>query len=147
MKNEVYRVAGRYGLKVFVVANSFLNVPRDPLVERVVVNDSFDAADNWIADRAGEGDVQLRVLVTVATPRAQHLQHLRDERDGGQRPGHQAERGDGFRAHAAPPKRPAPPLPRRGEGGAGTLTVDARTSARTDASLSTRHSMHSLLML
>ncbi len=35
MKAEVYRVAERYGLKVFVVANAYINVPRDPRIERV----------------------------------------------------------------------------------------------------------------
>ena len=39
MKAEVYRVAERYGLKVFVVANAYINVPRDPRIERVVVRD------------------------------------------------------------------------------------------------------------
>ena len=53
VKNEIYRVAERYGLKVYVVSNSWLGVPRDPRVELVVVSDGFDAADNWIAERAG----------------------------------------------------------------------------------------------
>ena len=57
VKNEIYRVAERYGLKVYVVSNSYLGVPRDPRVELVVVSDSFDAADNWIAERAGPGDI------------------------------------------------------------------------------------------
>ena len=66
MKNEIYRVAERYGLKVFVVANSFINVPRDPRIERVVVNDSFDAADNWIAERAGPGDIVITADIPLA---------------------------------------------------------------------------------
>ena len=37
VKSEVYRVAERHGLKVLVVSNSPIAVPRDPLVERVVV--------------------------------------------------------------------------------------------------------------
>jgi uncharacterized protein YaiI (UPF0178 family) len=57
VKGEVYKVAARHGRKVFVVTNSFINVPRDPEVERVVVSDGFDAADNWIAERAGPGDI------------------------------------------------------------------------------------------
>ena len=52
VKNEVYRVAERHGLKVFVVSNSFINVPRDPMIERVVVGQGMDEADNWIAERA-----------------------------------------------------------------------------------------------
>lgn len=66
MKTEIYRVAERYGLKVFVVANSFINVPRDPRIERVVVNDSFDAADNWIAERAGAGDIVITADIPLA---------------------------------------------------------------------------------
>jgi uncharacterized protein YaiI (UPF0178 family) len=66
VKNEIYRVAERYGLKVFVVSNSYLNVPRDPRHELVVVNDSFDAADNWIAERAGEGDIVITADIPLA---------------------------------------------------------------------------------
>ncbi|TXM82963.1 YaiI/YqxD family protein, partial [Methylobacterium sp. WL122] len=55
VKDETYRVAARYGLHVYVVANSFLNVPREPWIERVVVGDAMDAADDWIAERAGPG--------------------------------------------------------------------------------------------
>ena len=36
VKAEAYRVAERHRVRVFVVANSFMQVPRDPLVERVV---------------------------------------------------------------------------------------------------------------
>jgi uncharacterized protein YaiI (UPF0178 family) len=57
VKAEIYRVAERYGLKVYVVSNSYLGVPRDRRVELVVVSDSFDAADDWIAERAGPGDI------------------------------------------------------------------------------------------
>jgi len=66
VKNEIYRVAERYGLKVHVVSNSWLNVPRDPRIELVVVSDSFDAADNWIADRAGEGDIVITADIPLA---------------------------------------------------------------------------------
>jgi len=66
VKAEVYRVAERYGLKVFVVANSVINIPRDPRIERVVVNDSFDAADNWIVERAGEGDIVVTSDIPLA---------------------------------------------------------------------------------
>ena len=51
VKAEIYRVAERYGLKVYVVSNAYINVPRDPRIERVVVSDGFDAADDWILDR------------------------------------------------------------------------------------------------
>jgi len=52
VKQEIYRVAERHQLRVFVVANSPIQVPRDPLVERVTVGAALDAADDWIAERA-----------------------------------------------------------------------------------------------
>jgi len=52
VKQEIYRVAERHGLRVYVVANSPIQVPRDPLVERVTVGSGLDVADNWIAERA-----------------------------------------------------------------------------------------------
>jgi hypothetical protein len=66
VKAEIYRVAGRHGLKVYVVANSFLMVPNDPLIERVIVGSGFDAADDWIAERAGRG----AIVVTADVPLA-----------------------------------------------------------------------------
>jgi hypothetical protein len=67
VKTEVYRVAARHGRKVFVVTNSFINVPRDGAVERVVVGDAFDAADDWIAERAGAGDIVVTGDIPLAS--------------------------------------------------------------------------------
>ena len=50
VKDEVYRVAFRREAPVRVVSNSYLRVPAHPLVERVVVSDKFDAADDWIVE-------------------------------------------------------------------------------------------------
>ena len=66
VKAEIYRVAERYQLKVFVVSNSYLNVPRDPRHELVVVSDSFDAADNWIAERVGPDDIVVTADIPLA---------------------------------------------------------------------------------
>jgi len=66
VKNEVYRVAERYGLKVFVVANSFMNVPRSELIERVIVPEGPDVADDWIADRAGTHDIVITADIPLA---------------------------------------------------------------------------------
>jgi uncharacterized protein YaiI (UPF0178 family) len=57
VKEEVYKVAFRHEVPVRIVANAFLRVPAHPLIERVVVSDAFDAADDWIADAAGPGAV------------------------------------------------------------------------------------------
>jgi uncharacterized protein YaiI (UPF0178 family) len=53
VKDEVYRVAQRHRARVIVVSNSPFRVPDSPLVRRVLVGESFDAADDWIADHAG----------------------------------------------------------------------------------------------
>jgi len=66
VKNEIYRVAERYGLKVYVVANSFMNVPRSDLIERVIVSEGPDIADNWIAERAGAADIVVTADVPLA---------------------------------------------------------------------------------
>ena len=59
VKEEVYRVAFRREIPVRVVSNSWLRVPAHPLIERVVVSDKFDAADDWIA---GEVDAKTVVI-------------------------------------------------------------------------------------
>lgn len=67
VKAEVYKVAERHRVKVFVVSNSFLNVPRDPLIERVVVSAGFDAADDWIAERARQGAIVITADIPLAS--------------------------------------------------------------------------------
>jgi uncharacterized protein len=67
VKEEVYRVADRYRLKVYVVANSFMLVPAAPLIERVTVTAGFDAADDWIAARAGPGAIVVTADVPLAS--------------------------------------------------------------------------------
>src|SRR5213592_2659770 len=52
VKEEVYRVAWRRGVPVKVVSNQRIRVPEHELIERVVVSDAFDAADDWIAEEA-----------------------------------------------------------------------------------------------
>jgi uncharacterized protein YaiI (UPF0178 family) len=52
VKEEIYRVAFRREVPVRVVSNSHMRVPAHPLIERVVVSDKFDAADDWIVEHA-----------------------------------------------------------------------------------------------
>lgn len=66
VKEEVYRVARRYGLKVFVVSNAWINVPREPLIEQVVVDAGPDVADDWIAERAVTGDIVITADIPLA---------------------------------------------------------------------------------
>jgi uncharacterized protein YaiI (UPF0178 family) len=65
VKSEVYRVAGRYTVRVAVVANAPLRVPADPLVE-LVVRQGFGAADDWIAELAGPGDIVITADIPLA---------------------------------------------------------------------------------
>jgi uncharacterized protein YaiI (UPF0178 family) len=66
VKDEVYKVADRYGLQVFVVSNSWIRTPRDPRITSVVVDDGPDVADDWIAERAGRGDVVITADIPLA---------------------------------------------------------------------------------
>ncbi len=66
VKNEVYKVAARHRVRTIVVANSWMQVPNDPLVERVVVPSGLDVADDWIAERARRGIVVVTTDVPLA---------------------------------------------------------------------------------
>jgi uncharacterized protein YaiI (UPF0178 family) len=66
VKPEVYRVAERYALKVYVVANSFMTVPRSDMIERVIVSEGSDIADDWIVERAGESDIVITADIPLA---------------------------------------------------------------------------------
>ena len=57
VKDETYKVAARYGLKVFVVSNSFIQIPASPLIERRIVDAGPDVADDWIAEQTQPGDI------------------------------------------------------------------------------------------
>ena len=65
VKEEIYRVAERHKAPVSVVSNSPFRVPVGPLVERVVVHGGFDAADDWIAERAALRQAQGEPTVVV----------------------------------------------------------------------------------
>ncbi|WP_419809286.1 YaiI/YqxD family protein [Sphingomonas sp.] len=66
VKDEVYRVAFRRDVPVSIVSNSRMRVPEHPLVERVVVSDGFDAADDWIAERADREAVVVTADILLA---------------------------------------------------------------------------------
>jgi uncharacterized protein len=73
VKQEIYRVAERHArkgtaVKVFVVSNSPIAVPRDAgeMIQRVVVGAGMDEADNWIAERAKRGDIVITADVPLA---------------------------------------------------------------------------------
>ena len=66
VKDEIYRVAERYGLKVWVVANGWMRVPDSPLIERVTVTEGLDVADDWIVAHAGVGDIVVTADIPLA---------------------------------------------------------------------------------
>jgi uncharacterized protein YaiI (UPF0178 family) len=66
VKEEIYRVAARYGLKVWVVANGWMRIPESPLIERVTVTEGLDVADDWIVDHAGIGDIVVTSDIPLA---------------------------------------------------------------------------------
>lgn len=67
VKDEVFRVAARYGLRAVLVANSFMRLPAELWIERVVVGDGLDAADDWIAERAGPSAIVITADVPLAS--------------------------------------------------------------------------------
>jgi uncharacterized protein len=66
VKAEVYTVAERHGWSVVVVANQGMAVPRDPFIRMQIVPSGPDAADDWIADEAGIGDIVVTADVPLA---------------------------------------------------------------------------------
>ena len=57
VKEETYKVATRYKLKVFIVANHYLQIPNNPDFQMQIVSGGFDAADDWIANAIATGDI------------------------------------------------------------------------------------------
>lgn len=66
VKPEIYRVAERYSLGVTLVAGSRMRVPLRPPVELVVVDQDFDAADDWIVEHAGREDIVVTTDIPLA---------------------------------------------------------------------------------
>lgn len=66
VKNEVYRVAGRYQLKVTLVANNWIRIPGDSKTSLQVVGGGFDAADDWIVEQVGDGDIVVTADIVLA---------------------------------------------------------------------------------
>jgi uncharacterized protein YaiI (UPF0178 family) len=66
VKDEIYKVAFRREVAVRVVSNARIRIPDHPLVERTVVSDAFDAADDWIADDADAKSVVVTADILLA---------------------------------------------------------------------------------
>jgi uncharacterized protein YaiI (UPF0178 family) len=66
VKAEVMRVAERHAVSVHVVGNTWLRMDPSPLLNRVVVAEGADAADDWIAERIGPGDICVTADIPLA---------------------------------------------------------------------------------
>lgn len=67
VKDEAVRVADRHGLVIHFVANAWMRLPQGALVSRIVVAEGPDAADDWIAERAGRGDIVVTADIPLAS--------------------------------------------------------------------------------
>lgn len=67
VKEEAVRVGMRHDLPVIFVSNAWMRLPEGDRVERVVVPEGPDAADNWIAERAGKGDIVITQDIPLAS--------------------------------------------------------------------------------
>ncbi|MBO9622351.1 MAG: YaiI/YqxD family protein [Sphingomonas sp.] len=66
VKDEIYKVAWRHEVPVVVVSNQYLRIPAHPLITRQVVSDSFDAADDWIAEAADKAAIVITADILLA---------------------------------------------------------------------------------
>ena len=66
VKDECYKVAARHDLKIFLVANRLIQAPRHPMVERILVPQGPDAADDWIAERANPQSIVVTADIPLA---------------------------------------------------------------------------------
>ena len=67
VKQEVYRVAGRYGLAVTLVTNSWMRVPQETWIALEVVGGGFDEADDWIVEHLQPQDVVVTADILLAS--------------------------------------------------------------------------------
>lgn len=66
VKDEIYKVAWRHEVPVTIVSNSHLRVPDHLLIDRVVVGDGFDAADDWIVEASGPACIVITADILLA---------------------------------------------------------------------------------
>lgn len=67
VKQEIYRVSKRYGLKVILVSNSWMRAPESSWLELIVVEKGLDVADDWIAQHAGTDDIVITGDIPLAS--------------------------------------------------------------------------------
>jgi len=76
VKNETYRVAKRYSLKVILVSNTWIRIPNEEWLTQKVVNDYPDAADDWIAENTTQNDIVITADIPLAARCLQKDAHV-----------------------------------------------------------------------
>jgi uncharacterized protein YaiI (UPF0178 family) len=66
VKEETYKVALRHGLHVYVISNSYLQIPASPSITRIIVGAGADVADDWIVDHIEAGDIVITGDIPLA---------------------------------------------------------------------------------
>lgn len=66
VREEVYKVSLRHQIPVCVVSNGYLRILRHPLITQITVSDGFDAADDYIAERADRQMVVITADILLA---------------------------------------------------------------------------------
>ena len=66
VKDEIYKVAWRRNVAVVLVSNARFRIPDDPLITRHIVSNSFDAADDWIAEASGPRSIVITADIVLA---------------------------------------------------------------------------------
>jgi uncharacterized protein YaiI (UPF0178 family) len=67
VKQEIYRVAKRYALRVTLVSNSWMRIPHEDWLRLVVVDGQFDAADDWLVEHVTENDIVISGDIPLAS--------------------------------------------------------------------------------
>lgn len=66
VKAETIRVAERHALQVYLVSNSGMRTGNNPFVKNIMVAEGADAADDWIAEHIGTGDIAITADIPLA---------------------------------------------------------------------------------
>ena len=66
VKEEIYRVAKRYGYAVTLVSNAMMRIPQADWLKLIVVDGRLDAADDWIAERVSQNDIVISADIPLA---------------------------------------------------------------------------------
>ena len=66
VKDEIYRVAARYEIKVKIVSNASIFIPINAFIEMIVVKGGFDSADDWIVENISDGDIAITSDIPLA---------------------------------------------------------------------------------